>query len=164
VKRVHRAVPLQRLFTVNQFVLPPTSLKLMTSYHTPYVTSSLTLWVCLSWIGLAFVKVKVILRPTVSRSIRLGVRHPSGNRDQFFPFSLWLFLIEFRVCWCGGALSEEKSGLYFSVFAGTHEHSLLSLFLRLPNLEGQVPVFISPSNRVAQLYPRALGLAFDKCA
>jgi hypothetical protein len=27
-----------------------------------------------------------------------------------------------------------------------------------PNLEGQVPVFIPPRNRVAQLYPRALGL------
>jgi hypothetical protein len=27
-----------------------------------------------------------------------------------------------------------------------------------PNLEGQVPVFISPRNRVAQLYPSALGL------
>jgi hypothetical protein len=26
-----------------------------------------------------------------------------------------------------------------------------------PNQEGQVPVFISPRNRVAQLYPRALG-------
>jgi hypothetical protein len=26
-----------------------------------------------------------------------------------------------------------------------------------PNLEGQVPVFISPRNKVAQLYPRALG-------
>jgi hypothetical protein len=34
---------------------------------------------------------------------------------------------------------------------------LLSLFLRLPHLEGQVPVFISPRNRVAQLYPRVLG-------
>jgi hypothetical protein len=29
-----------------------------------------------------------------------------------------------------------------------------------PNLEGQVPVFISPRNRVAQLYPRALGSLF----
>jgi hypothetical protein len=29
--------------------------------------------------------------------------------------------------------------------------------LRLPNFEGQVPVFISPRNRVAQIYPRALG-------
>jgi hypothetical protein len=37
------------------------------------------------------VKVKVILRPTVSRSVRFGVRHPSGTCDQFFPL-LWLFL------------------------------------------------------------------------
>jgi hypothetical protein len=28
-----------------------------------------------------------------------------------------------------------------------------------PNLEGQVPVFISPRNRVDQLYPQALGLS-----
>jgi hypothetical protein len=34
---------------------------------------------------------------------------------------------------------------------GTHEHILLY------NLEGQVPVFTSPRNWVAQLYPRALG-------
>jgi hypothetical protein len=39
----------------------------------------------------------------------------------------------------------------------THEHILSCLFLRLPNLEGHVPVFVSPRNRVAQLYPRALG-------
>jgi hypothetical protein len=38
------------------------------------------------------VKVKVILRPTVNRPVRPGVRHPSGTRDQFFPFSLSLFL------------------------------------------------------------------------
>jgi hypothetical protein len=30
-----------------------------------------------------------------------------------------------------------------------------------PNLEGQVPVFISPRNRMAQLYPRALGCLRD---
>jgi hypothetical protein len=28
-----------------------------------------------------------------------------------------------------------------------------------PNLEGQAPVFISPKNRVAQLYPQALCLS-----
>jgi hypothetical protein len=35
-----------------------------------------------------FVKVKVTLRPTISRPVRLGVRRPSGTRDQFF------FLVE----------------------------------------------------------------------
>jgi hypothetical protein len=29
-----------------------------------------------------------------------------------------------------------------------------------PNLEGQVPVFISPKNRMTRLYPQALGSLF----
>jgi hypothetical protein len=64
-----------------------------------------------------------------------------------------------------GALSDEKSGLYFSVFAGHRQRSLSQMsptglvsifyclyFLDSPKLEGQVPVFISPKNRIDQLY------------
>jgi hypothetical protein len=45
-----------------------------------------------------FVKVKVILRLTVSRPVRLGVKHPSGTRDQFF-FLLEIFFRQLRVCY-----------------------------------------------------------------
>jgi hypothetical protein len=43
---------------------------------------------------------------------------------------------------------------------GTHDHILLSQIRDSPNLEDQVSVFISPRNRVAQLYPQALGFIF----
>jgi hypothetical protein len=42
----------------------------------------------------------------------------------------------------------------------TRDHTLLSQIRDSPNLEGQVPVFISPRKRVAQLYPQALGSLF----
>jgi hypothetical protein len=43
---------------------------------------------------------------------------------------------------------------------GTHDHILLSQIRDSLNLEGQVPVFISPRSKVAQLYPQALGSLF----
>jgi hypothetical protein len=42
----------------------------------------------------------------------------------------------------------------------THDHILLSQIGDSPNLEGQVPVFISPGNRMTRLYPQALGSLF----
>jgi hypothetical protein len=39
----------------------------------------------------------------------------------------------------------------------THDRILLSQIRDSPNLEGQVPIFISSRNRVAKLYPQALG-------
>jgi hypothetical protein len=43
---------------------------------------------------------------------------------------------------------------------GNHDHILLSQIRDCPNLEGQVPVFIFPKERVAQLYPQTLGSFF----
>jgi hypothetical protein len=43
---------------------------------------------------------------------------------------------------------------------GTHDHILLSQIRDSSNLEVQVPVFISPRNRVARLYPQALSSLF----
>jgi hypothetical protein len=60
-----------------------------------------------------------------------------------------------------GALSDERTGLPFTIAAGprqrgqprvrvwgTRDHSLLSQIRDSPNLEGQVPVFISPRHWV----------------
>jgi hypothetical protein len=52
--------------------------------------------------------------------------------------------------WCW-ALPESRR---------THGHILLSQIRDSPNLEGQVPVFISPRNRASRLYPQALGSLF----
>jgi hypothetical protein len=42
---------------------------------------------------------------------------------------------------------------------GTHDHILLYQFRESPNLEDEVPVFISPRDRVAQLYLLSLSLS-----
>jgi hypothetical protein len=71
-----------------------------------------------------------------------------------------------------GALSDKRTGLTFTSnccwpspvqsFSDPSDHILLSEFRDSPNLENQVPVYIyiSPRNRVAQLYPQALGSLF----
>jgi hypothetical protein len=64
-------------------------------------------------------------------------------------------------------------GLSFTISAGpasevilrcesrqSHDHILLSHIRDSPKLEGQVPVFISPRNRMAEIYPPSLGVLF----
>jgi hypothetical protein len=109
--------------------------------------------------------VQVTLRPTV--------RRPSGIRDQFY-FRLEIFFRQLRVCnFVAPSLTRGLvCNLLYNCFWALPEQSLLgrnpaelmALFYCLiwdsPNLECQVPVFISPRNRVAQLYPQALGSIF----
>jgi hypothetical protein len=47
---------------------------------------------------------------------------------------------------------------------GMHDYILMSEISDYPNLEGQVPLFISPRNKVAQFYPKALcSLSIASC-
>jgi hypothetical protein len=68
-----------------------------------------------------------------------------------------------------GPLSDQRTGLFLQLLLvlaravilgfecrGTHDHILLSQIRDSSNLEGQVPVFIYPRNRVAQFYPQTL--------
>jgi hypothetical protein len=71
--------------------------------------------------------------------------------------------LKFAVFFLWGALSDERTGLQFAVQSlnGPSRSEPVTLLYCLiwdsRNLEGQVPVFISRRNRVAQLYPWALG-------
>jgi hypothetical protein len=67
-----------------------------------------------------------------------------------------------------GALSDEKSSLYFSVCAaflrseshGTHEHILLSLFLRLPQPGGPGPCIYIPQKQGGPVVPPGIGFVW----
>jgi hypothetical protein len=94
---------------------------------------------------------KVILRLTVSRPVRLGVRHPSGTRDQLF-FLLEIFFKQLWVCYfvapsltrgrvCNLLLLLVPASTVplESESRGTQDHILLSQFLRLPQPGGPGP-------------------------
>jgi hypothetical protein len=64
----------------------------------------------LSYTARTPVPVSLILRPTVSRPVSLGIKPPSRAYDQIFPLSdhcgffIW------------GALSDERTGLSFTMY------------------------------------------------
>jgi hypothetical protein len=121
----------------------------------------------------SFNEVEVNLRPTVRRPVCLGVRHPSGTRNQFF-FLLEISFRQLLVCYfVTPSLTRGRvCNLLYNCFWALPELSLLgrspvelkAIFYCLiwdsPNLEVQVPIFVSPRNRVVQIYPRALGSLF----
>jgi hypothetical protein len=65
----------------------------------------------------------------------------------------WVFHLQLLQVLASTAILRSKS-------RGTHYLLFLSQIGDTPNLEGQVPIFISPRNRVARLYSQALGSLF----
>jgi hypothetical protein len=65
-----------------------------------------------------------------------------------------------RVCRLQLLLVLASAVILKSESRGTHDHILPSQIQDSPNLEGQATVFVYPRNRVARLYPQALGSLF----
>jgi hypothetical protein len=62
-----------------------------------------------------------------------------------------------RVCSLQLLLGLASADTLGSEYHRTRNHILMPHIWNSPNLEGQVPVFVSPRNRVGQLYTQALG-------
>jgi hypothetical protein len=101
------------------------------------------------------------------QSVHLGDK-PLDTHDQYFfklnicGYSPYVTssLTGGWVCHLQLLLALASAVILGSESRWTHDHSLLPQIRDSPNLEGQDPVFLSPKNRVAQLYPPALGSLF----
>jgi hypothetical protein len=96
-----------------------------------------------------FVVATIPLRLTTSIFFHLN---PCGH-SPYVTFSLmrgWVCRLQLLLVLASAVILRSES-------RGTHDHILLSQIRDSPNMEGQVPVFTSPMNRVARLYPQALG-------
>jgi hypothetical protein len=100
-------------------------------------------------------KVKVMLRPAVSRPVYIGFNHPSRAQNQIFITVrhlqvLWYgapFLTRGRVCRLQLLLVLDSAVTIGSDSRVTHDHILMSQIRDFLNLEGQIPVFMSPRDR-----------------
>jgi hypothetical protein len=96
-------------------------------------------------------------RQTLRPTTRIFIFKPSAcSYSPYVTSSMtkgWVCRLQFLLGLASAVILRSES-------RGTHDHVLLSQVRDSSNLEGQVPVLISPRNRVARLYPQTLGSLF----
>jgi hypothetical protein len=99
-----------------------------------------------------YLEVEFTLRPAVSRSVCLGVEPNLGFVTRYC-FLSERFCLKFAVLFLWGTSSDERTGLQFAVqsVSGPSQPEPITIHYYLiwdsSELEGEVPVFISPSKR-----------------
>jgi hypothetical protein len=83
----------------------------------PLLPGSGPFWI-LAPFQLNSVESSLMLRPTVSRPVCLGIKHPSGAYDQIF-----ITVKQMRVCWCGALSLTRGQVLSFTIAAGPRQRS-----------------------------------------
>jgi hypothetical protein len=114
-------------------------------------------------------RVGVTLRLAVYlQSVRLGAKPLEAQDQQFFfqlntcghsPYAT-ASLMRGWICRLQLLMALARAVILSSESRGTNGHSLLSQIRDSPNLDGQVPVFLSPKRRVALLIPPGMGFHF----
>jgi hypothetical protein len=112
------------------------------------------------------VEVEVKLRPTINWPVRLGVRHPSATRDQFF-FPLEIFFRQLLVCYFvapsltrGRVCNLQLLLVSPAQSCGTQDHILSSQFLRLPKPGGPGSHIYIPQEQSGPDIPLGTGFPF----
>jgi hypothetical protein len=123
--------------------------------------SDLNWSVCLQSLSI-LVRFKVMLWPTASQPVCLGVRHPSGAQDQVF-----ITVRQLQVCWCGCPLWWEDRSVVYNCcwplpaqsFSGPSSAELMTVFccLRLktpPTWRARSPYLYPPGRGRPSYTPR----------
>jgi hypothetical protein len=103
-------------------------------------------------------------RRSVGQSVLVSSTH-LGPKTRFLLLSDSCVFVDVgrslcRVCRLQLLLAFTTTVIFGSESHGIHDHILLFHIRDSPNLKGHVTLFISPRNRVAQLYPQALGYLY----